>query len=179
MSSNDGLLGRVLRLESVAAIHALKSRYAALADAKYTRDFQRVSDQRMEEVAWQQALCFTDDAVWFGGEFGGDRRGREQLHEWFQHSPWRFATHLYAGPELEVSDDHAQGRWRLWQLALPEDRDGTVLLTGTTRETYRRTADGAWLIASMAFEDVQMMQATHSTHPLVHRLSDLPGFNAR
>lgn len=169
------LLERIERLEAVEAIHALKARYAALADAKYTADYQRQGAERMAEVAWEQARCFTADAVWYGGEFGGDLRGHDQLHVWFQQSPWRWATHLYASPELQVDGGHARATWRLWQLALREDSGEAVFLFGSTRETYRRGPDGQWLVASMAFDGVQLMPAAPFPCPLAQRLSELPG----
>lgn len=175
MNDHAELSLRVHRLESIEAIHALKARYAALADAKYTAGHERQPAERMAEVAWQQALCFTDDAIWYGGEFGGDLQGHAQLHAWFQQSPWRYATHLYASPMLRVEGDHAEGTWRLWQLALREDDGQAVFLFGTTRETYRRVEGQGWLIASMAFDEVQLMAASSSSHPLVHRLSELGG----
>lgn len=173
MNSMDTLAQRLQRLEAIEAIHALKARYAALADAKYTHDHQRQPEERMAEVARQQAACFTDDAIWYGGEFGGDLQGHDQLFAWFQQSPWCFATHLYASPIIEVSATEARATWRLWQMALREDNGEAVLLFGTTRETYRRNDDGQWLIASMTFEDVHLMPAAPSPRPLAHRLSDL------
>ena len=161
---------RIERLEAVAAIHALKARYAELADAKYSADHQRQSPEELSRIAWEQSLCFSPDAIWIGGEFGGDLRGHEQLYRWFLESPWRFAKHLYGSPVIEVAGDRATGRWRLWQMALREDTGKALLLFGTTRETYRRNTDGHWLIDSMAFEDIHLMPAGM---PLVHRLTEL------
>jgi hypothetical protein len=173
MTGLQALTARITRLEAIEAIVALKARYAALADAKYTPDYQRQPDDIMASVAWQQALCFTEDARWGGGEFGGTLQGRERLHQLFQQSPWRFATHVYASPVIHVAGLQASATWQLWQLALRDDNAEAVFLFGTTQETYRCDADGVWLVDSMSFDQVHLLPASASPNPLAHRLSDL------
>lgn len=179
MTPSDQLVERLDRLEAIEAIHALKARYAALADAKYTSGYERQPVERVAEVARLQTECFTRDAIWYGGEFGGDLQGHDQLFDWFQRSPWCFATHLYASPVLDVNGRHAQATWRLWQMALRQDSAEAVFLFGSTRETYRREDDGQWLIATMAFDDVQLMPAAPLPYPLARRLSDLATVTTR
>ncbi|WP_042885340.1 nuclear transport factor 2 family protein [Cupriavidus necator] len=165
---------RLARLEAAEAIRALKARYAALADAKYRPDYTRVSEDTMRRVAWEQALCFTDDAIWEGGRgFGDSLAGRSQLHDWFQRSPWCFAVHYYGSPQLDIDEDRAQGVWRLWQLALREDNRDAVLLAATTHEDYRREADGAWRCCRMRFAGIHMTSLGQGPMPLVATLAAL------
>lgn len=149
------LEARVERLEAIAAIQALKARYTACADAKYTADRTRQPPTALAAAAAGQADCFAEDAVWEAADsFGGALEGRAALAEWFARPPWRFALHLYAGLEIEVDGDVATGRWRLWQVAAAEDASEPVLLVAITHETYRREADGTWRIARMRFEQL-------------------------
>ncbi|HSV84540.1 MAG TPA: nuclear transport factor 2 family protein [Ramlibacter sp.] len=158
MNASTTLEQRLAQVEAVQAIHALKARYAALADQKYTVARERVDEQRMREVARLQAECFTDDAVWDGGSDFGDRLvGRARLTEWFTRSPWCFALHYYGSPELAVSGDTATGRWRLWQLALRGGDRQAVLLAAVTEEAYARQADGRWLHSRMRFSQIHLL----------------------
>jgi hypothetical protein len=153
---NGTLEERIARLEAADAIHALKARYARLADAKYTSAHHRVDEAAWIATAQAQAACFTTDAQWFGGaQFGGTIAGRAALAEWFTRSPWRFAMHYYVAPQIGLTaDDAAEARWRLLQIGLPIDESPAVLLFATTIETYRRIGD-EWLIAGMRFEEIQ------------------------
>jgi hypothetical protein len=155
---NGTLEERVARLEATEAIHALKARYARLADQKYTSDHRRVGDAAWAAAATAQAECFTADAQWFGGaQFGGTISGRAALAEWFTRSPWRFAMHFYVAPQLTLtSPQTAEGRWRLWQIGLPIDASPPVLLAATTYESYRRS-DDAWFVSGMRFEEIQQL----------------------
>lgn len=149
---------RIARLEAIEAIQALKAHYARLADAKYTSAHRRVDEAAWAATAAAQAACFTDDAQWFGGsQFGGTITGRAELAEWFTRSPWRFAMHYYVAPQLTIlSQDTAEGRWRLWQVGMPLDDSPPLLLAATTYESYRRTGD-AWLVSGMRFEEIQQL----------------------
>lgn len=169
------LLQRVLRLEAIGAIHSLKAHYSALADAKYTSTYQRQPAERMRELAQQQAACFTEQAVWFGGEFGGDRTGRQVLAQWFERSPWCWAAHYYLSPQITIADDltHASAAWQLWQLALREGNGEAVFLTATTHETYIHGDDQGWLIDSMRFTGVHVMPANAGFMPLHPDLASL------
>lgn len=165
---------RLARLEAMEAIRALKARYAALADAKYTPGYERQGDEEMRRVAWQQALCFTEDATWEAGDgFGNALTGREQLHEWFQRSPWCFAVHYYGSPEFDIDGTEAHARWRLWQLALRKDTREAVLLAATTEESYRRESDEAWRCSRMRFVGLHLTPLGHGPDPLVATLAAL------
>ncbi|AEI77098.1 hypothetical protein CNE_1c17580 [Cupriavidus necator N-1] len=165
---------RLARLEAAEAIRALKARYASLADAKYRPDYTRLADDAMREVAWEQALCFTEDAIWVGGQgFGDSLVGRSQLHDWFQRSPWCFAVHYYGSPQLDIDGDRAHGVWRLWQLALREDNCDAVLLAATTHEDYRRDTDGDWRCCRMRFAGIHMTSLGQGPMPLMATLAAL------
>lgn len=145
---------RLQRLEAVQAIQDLKARYADYADMKYDADHRRLPPDRLAQAAALQASCFTDDAVWVGGDhFGGDLRGREALARLFVEAPWSFAFHLYASPVIEVAPGarSATGSWRLWQAATVEESQRAVFLAARTEEAYRREQEG-WLISRMKFE---------------------------
>jgi hypothetical protein len=174
-STLHSLEARVARLEAIDAIRSLKARYAALADAKYTRDYQRQPEHVMREIALRQAECFTERAVWRGGAgFGNDLVGRERLYDWFQRSPWRFAMHYYVSETLDVTDAlHATGSWRLWQLALRDDDAHAVLLGAVTEEQYERTPSGEWLISEMRFTQLHMMEPDDRMLPLASDFASL------
>jgi hypothetical protein len=140
---------RLRTIEDVEAIKALKAEYAAAADAKYTADYKRA--RNFEEAVQRQVGCFTADAVWHGGPFGGTITGKAALQTFFRSAPWRFTAHLYSAPEIVLDRDEATARWRLWELGLRVSDDRTVMLIGTTVEAYRRTPQG-WKIACMRFE---------------------------
>ncbi|MFM0120684.1 nuclear transport factor 2 family protein [Paraburkholderia sp. RL18-101-BIB-B] len=171
----QSLEARVARLEAIDAIRSLKARYAALADQKYTSDYQRQPQPVMHEIALQQAMCFTERAVWTGGAgFGNDLVGRAALCEWFQRSPWRFAMHYYVSEALEVTEAmHATGNWRLWQLALRDDDARAVLLGAVTEEKYERTPSGTWLISEMRFTQLHMMEPDDRMSPLASDFASL------
>ena len=171
---SPSLADRLDRLESLAAIQSLKARYGALADAKYTADYARVDADTMRQVAWQQAQCFTDNAVWEAGEgFGANRVGRDALFAWFQQSPWCFAVHYYGSPVIDVQGDAATGTWRLWQIAMADDTREAVLLAAVTHESYARQADGAWLHSRMRFEQLHMLPVGRGPAPLAATLAAL------
>ena len=175
VSAGRTLEERLAQLEAVQSIHALKARYGALADQKYTVTRERESDARVREVARQQAECFTEDAVWDGGSDFGDRLvGRARLTEWFSRSPWCFALHYYGSPELAVHGDTATGRWRLWQVALRAGDRQAVLLAAITEEAYARQPDGRWLHSRMRFSQLHMLPVGAGPDPL---LSQLPSLN--
>jgi hypothetical protein len=177
MTSTDlgAIEARVAKLEARDAIRALKARYAALADAKYTSDYRRQPDDVMRDIARQQAACFTEHAVWVGGAgFGEDLGGRERLASWFGRSPWRFAMHYYVSETLNVSEaNRASGTWRLWQLALRDDDARAVLLGAVTEERYERMESGAWLISEMRFTQLHMMEPAAPALPLASDFASL------
>jgi hypothetical protein len=161
VSETAALATRIARLEAMEGIQALKARYTAFADAKYTPDHERVPQELWQRAAKNQAACFTEDAEWIADEaFGGSRTGRAALEDWFTRSPWRFALHFYLAPRFgDVAPDSADATWRLWQIAIPEDGVAPVLLAGITHEIYRNSAEG-WLIAAMRFTELHRADLT-------------------
>jgi hypothetical protein len=179
--NNLALEQRVARLEAIDAIRALKARYAALADQKYTRNRTRQPDSVMHEVARQQAECFTADAIWQGGEgFGSDLTGRAAIEQWFRRSPWRFALHFYTAERIDVIDaDHAEATWRLWQIAVRDDSERGVLLAAITAEHYARGEDGAWRISRMRFEQLHMVETGAQPLPFAADFAGLDAIRGR
>lgn len=170
---------RLDHLEAVEAIRTLKARYAALADAKYSSDYQRQSVDVMRTLAWQQALCFTEHALWEAGEgFGANRVGRDALYQWFQNSPWCFAVHYYGSPVITVAGNTAHATWRLWQIAMAQDTREAVLLAAVTDESYERQSDNSWLISRMRFEQLHMLPVGAGPAPLSATLAALASRHA-
>ncbi|WP_233836707.1 nuclear transport factor 2 family protein [Paraburkholderia sp. ZP32-5] len=179
--SGSSLETRVLRLEAIEAIRALKAHYSALADAKYTSDYERIPSDQMDRIAGEQAACFTHDAVWAGGnDFGDDLTGREALHAWFRRSPWRFAMHYYTSESIRVSanGNEAEAYWRLMQVAIRSDTARAVWLGAVTHERYR-FEEGRWLISYMRFSDLQMMELADTTLPVSSALAGLDAIRQR
>lgn len=141
---------RLARLEAQAEIGALMQRYADAADAKHIALRRRAADAELRAAAAAQAACFTDDAEWSGGGFGGDLHGRAALETFFAATPWRFTAHHYAPARIAPEGNEAGAEWRLLELGI-RDSDGRVLLLdGRVRQRLRRT-DAGWRIAAMAF----------------------------
>lgn len=172
---------RVARLEAIDAIRRLKAQYAALADQKYTRCYALQPDPVMHDVARQQAECFTEDAVWQGGDgFGSDLVGRAAIEQWFRRSPWRVALHYYTGERIDVIDaDRAEATWRLWQIALRDDSGRGVLLAAITAEQYARGSDGAWRISHMCFEQLHMVETGVQPLPFAADFAGLDAIRGR
>src|SRR5690349_5711920 len=114
--TDSDLANRIYILESKEAIRSLKAQYAQLADSKYSFDQRRQPRQILDRIAWEQACCFTEHAVFdTGKEFGSVLRGRDALYEWFRGGPWDFTLHYYQSPNIEVDGDTARATWSLWQ----------------------------------------------------------------
>src|ERR1700733_13758356 len=101
MSSQD-LEKRVQALEDIEAIRKLKARYCAYCDNGYDAD--------------GLAALFTEDAIWGGGAFGRFE-GRKAIHGFFAGVSQKlsFAMHYVMNPQIEVEEDHATGRWYLFE----------------------------------------------------------------
>lgn len=154
MSVAGSLSERVARIEDREALCDLMQRYARAADAKYTPDHTRRDTNEVARAAAEQAACFTEDAEWTVGGFGGALKGRGELAAFFETSPWDYTLHHYVCPEIVVDGDAANVRWRLIELGCPDTTEQLVLLCGVVEQTCHRTAEG-WRIASMSFEVLQ------------------------
>jgi hypothetical protein len=154
------------RLSAAEEIRSLKARYSAAADAKYTPAMRPHSEPLLSKAAWEQALCFTEDAVLDGGVINGLIVGRQQLYAFFRDPPWSFATHLYTSSQLEIRKDDASGTWRLWQIGIARDKIETTLLIGQSREHYRLTSTG-WLVDRMTFDSLHKLTVAVEPNALV------------
>jgi hypothetical protein len=145
---------RVRRLEDIEAIRRLKALYAELADGKYTSDHEKKSADELDRVAWDQALCFTEDAQWRAGPFG-HLDGRQAIYESFRSKSWRFTIHFFMNPVIEVNGDEATGRWLTWLLGTDKTAQKPVHMVAYTHDTYHRVEE-RWLIATTRL-DIKFM----------------------
>ncbi|SEK00741.1 SnoaL-like domain-containing protein [Sphingobium sp. AP50] len=167
-------LGERLRaVEDELAIRRTQARYAAFADAKYSPLRRRVDDKAMMDAAVEQAACFTAQARWDGGVFGGTMIGRDALAKWFAAPPWNFAMHYYVAPQIKIADNAADTRWRLWQVGHRAGEADPLLLAAITQQRFVRQADGEWLIDGMRFEQVQTFPLPPSGFPPVFPTTEI------
>ena len=147
----DQLARRVDAAESLLALHELKSRYAALVDARFERGAV-VDRVRLDALAASAASLFTEDGVWDGGPALGVARGRDEIAGRLAEPTLVFSRHLFVQPRLSVDGDRATGRW---DLLCPCTRtDGEAMwMSGHEDDTYARV-DGAWLHATMSLTTV-------------------------
>ena len=144
---------RVAAAEAHAAILDLKSRYGALADARYTRRGPRAQPE-IDEVAEQLAALFTPDAVWEGGGALGRAEGRAAIRERFRRPTLHYAWHFFVKPEIVVSGDRARGTWDV--LAMITTLEGRAMwMVGVEHDEYARV-DGRWLHTRMQLESQLM-----------------------
>jgi hypothetical protein len=145
---------RLQRLEDIEAIKRLKAWYAECADAKYTPEHEKKSGADLDRIAWDQALCFTEDARWRAGPFG-HLDGRQAIYESFRSKSWRFTIHFFMNPVIEVRGDEASGRWLTWLLGTDKVAQKPVHMVAYTNDTYRRV-EGRWHIATTEL-DIKFM----------------------
>ncbi|MFO0687795.1 MAG: nuclear transport factor 2 family protein [Myxococcota bacterium] len=144
---------RVARAEAHAEILALKSRYGALADARYARKGPR-SQAEIDVVAEQLASLFTIDAVWEGGGVLGRCEGRAAIRERFREPTLQYAWHFFVKPEIRVEGERAKGTWDV--LAMVTTKEGRAMwMVGVEHDEYA-LEDGRWLHTRMQL-DSQLM----------------------
>ena len=149
----EALEARVARAEGQAEILALKSRYGALADARYSRRGPRPQSE-IDAVADQLAALFTEDAVWEGGGALGRCEGRDAIRERFRAPTLQYAWHFFVKPEIRVEGDRAEGTWDVF--ALVTTQEGRAMwMVGVEHDAYARV-DGRWLHTRMQL-DSQLM----------------------
>jgi hypothetical protein len=141
----EQLLQRLETQEAISAIIRLKAWYAECADAKYTDDHHKKPAAELDAIAWKQALCFTEDAVWNAGPFGS-LAGRAAVYEYFRTRAWAFTMHMYVNPQIDVRGNVATGKWVQWLLGTEEQSRKPVHMCGYTRDEYRKV-DGSWLFS--------------------------------
>lgn len=144
---------RVERNEAHAAILDLKSRYGALADARYTRKGPRPQSE-IDEVAGRLAALFTEDAVWEGGGALGRCEGRSAIRERFRKPTLHYSWHFFVKPEIHVEGDLARGTWDV--LAMITTLEGRAMwMVGVEQDEYARVG-GVWLHTRMQLESQLM-----------------------
>jgi hypothetical protein len=133
------LAARLDDMEDVAAIKALKIRYARYCDDGYDAD--------------GIASLFVDDGIWDGGALFGRGEGVAGIRQHFSGAssriPW--ALHFTLSPEIELQGPpgpqrRARATWYLWQPCVRSRADGSeqeAFLTGTYTDTYVKVA-GQW-----------------------------------
>lgn len=158
MSGADAL-ARLARLEAHGEIVARMQAYADAADRKYAARGGRAAEELVAAAARDQAACFTPDAVWAGGRFGGDLVGRPAIEAFFRASPWRFTAHHYGAATVSfdpgVRGDRpgecARASWRLMELGVREADGHVLLLSGSVDQDWRLLENDGWRIARMRF----------------------------
>ncbi len=144
---------RVARAEAQAEILALKSRYGALADARYSRRGPR-SQAEIDAVADELAALFSEDAVWEGGGALGRCTGRAAIRERFREPTLQYAWHFFVKPEIRVEGDRASGSWDV--LAMITTKEGRAMwMVGVEHDEYARVG-GRWLHTRMQLESQLM-----------------------
>lgn len=147
------LEARVARVEGQAEILALKSRYGALADARYSRKGAR-SQSEIDAVADELASLFTIDAIWEGGGALGRCEGRAAIRERFREPTLQYAWHFFVKPEIQVDGERAKGTWDV--LAMITTKEGRAMwMVGVEHDEYARV-DGRWLHTRMQLESQLM-----------------------
>ena len=144
---------RLARAEAHIEILDLKSRYGALADARYSRRGPR-SQTEIDAVADQLAALFAEDAVWEGGGALGRCEGRAAIRDRFRQPTLQYAWHFFVKPEIRVDGDHAKGTWDV--LAMLTTQEGRAMwMVGVEHDEYARVA-GRWLHTRMHLESQLM-----------------------
>ncbi|MCY4387193.1 MAG: nuclear transport factor 2 family protein [Desulfurellaceae bacterium] len=131
----EDIAQRVQTLEDVEAIKKLKARYCAGADERDEDKF---------------VGCFTEDAVWDGGNFG-HYEGKAAIREFFGTIPQvlSFAIHYVMNPRIEVNGDTATGYWYLLEpCTMLEGGEQAVWGVAKYEEEYVRE-DGEWKIRNL------------------------------
>jgi len=139
------LEARLREVEDVQAIHDLKARYGALADARYTQ--KGVKDAaEVRRVAGEIAALFSEDAEWDGGALGV-ARGRDEIRKRFETPTLLFSWHYFVQPQIEMDGDSARATWNI--LAPCTRPDGEPYwMAGAEDDEYRREG-GLWLHTRM------------------------------
>ncbi len=145
----EALEARLDAAEARLEIMDLKAEYAALTDARYTREGPRSADE-IDRLAERIADLFTEDAVWEGGGSLGRCEGRAAIRERFREPTLRFAWHFFVKPELRVEGRRARGRWDV--LALCTTLEGRAMwMVGVEHDEYA-WEEGRWRHARMRLD---------------------------
>lgn len=144
---------RVAGSESVLAIQALKARYGALVDQRFSAGTV-VDAAALADVADAVAALFAPDGVWDGGPGLGRAQGRPAIAARLRAPTLDFSRHFFLNPRIDVDGDTATGRWDL--LSPCRRTDGTSYwMCGYEDDRYVHV-DGRWLHLSMTLTTVFM-----------------------
>jgi len=145
----DALEARLADVEAHQAITNLKSRYASLMDARYTRQGPK-SQAEIDAIAEQVAELFVEDAVWEGGGELGRCVGRDAIRERFRKPTLDWAWHFFVKPAIQVEGARAVASWDV--LALCTTREGRAMwMVGVEHDEYARV-EGRWLHTRMQLD---------------------------
>jgi len=156
------LEARLHVVESTLEIQALKARYGAVTDRRYTGTGV-LPREELEPIAREVASMFTETGVWDGGERLGRCEGRASITERFLAPTLDFAFHLFVKPRIEVDGDEARGTWDiLAPCTVPGGRP--YWMAGVEHDRYERV-DGVWLHAYMKLDMTFMAPYDRSWSP--------------
>ena len=135
---------RVILLEDLEAIRALKARYARCTD-----DNHRAPSR---ESALAAAALFTEEAILDIGP-GGRYVGREAILHAYEHlfpAATAWSTHYVLNPVISVAEPTATGVWSLLLYTQPRATPAAPVLTlhGRYEERYLKTSAG-WKFAEV------------------------------
>lgn len=152
MSDHDhdhrSLLARIVTLEDIEAIRALKARYAEGAD--------RCIGAPTAGHAAALADLFTEDASAEYGPFGRFE-GRDQLIRAFHEvipgaAVW--SRHYFTNPTIEVHGNQATGHYYFLVAAVMRGAPGPINMWGTYEDRYVKTVKG-WRLSSLIADFVE------------------------
>ncbi len=132
----EELAQRVQALEDIEAIKKLKARYCTAADTGDKDLFLG---------------CFSEDAVWDGGDSFGCYEGREAIRGLFESIPKiiSFAVHYVMNPQIDVDGDRATGQWYLLEpCTMLEGGEQAVWGAASYNEEYVKEG-GEWKISRL------------------------------
>lgn len=139
------LEARLLRMEDIEAIRALKCEHALASD-----DPAHLRERLL-------AIVTDDIELDYGAEFGL-HRGKDKLARLLEQTPFAWTFHCMIPKRIDLAPDGrtATGIWYLWEPAVTAPTDGSapqaVWLAGVYQDTYHKQADGRWLIARLGLE---------------------------
>ena len=158
MAETEELERRVLALEArlacvedVEAIKRLKARYGALVDSRFEKG-DTVAPERLDAIAYEIALLFSEDAVWDGGKGLGLCTGRAEIQARLAKPTMKFTWHYFVKPQIEVDGDTARADWDIFSPCTTRD-DRPMWMAGVEHDEYRKE-EGLWLHTHMRLDVV-------------------------
>jgi hypothetical protein len=147
----QALEARLARVEDVDAIKLLKARYGALVDSRFEKD-DVVSQERLDAIADEIALLFSEDAVWDGGKGLGVCTGRKEIAARLAKPTMKFTWHYFVKPQIEIDGETARADWDILSPCTTHD-DRPMWMAGVEHDEYRKQR-GVWLHTRMRLDVV-------------------------